>query len=99
MDKEVFKSQLREALSGDFESLLEDVAAAVGQAQAGRIIANSEEAVRDATARFRQRAYEQALGLRQAAEEAAFSPWAGPGPRVEEQGSSIGDVPDGERSD
>jgi hypothetical protein len=52
------------------------VAEAVHQAQPGRIIADSEEAVRQATARFRQRVYQKALQLRQQHSEPAFSPSA-----------------------
>ena len=94
MNREDLKSQLREALSGDLEELFDQVSSAVNEAQAGRIIADSEEAVRDAMSRFRQRVYEKALGLRNAAEEAAFSPSQDSGAGVEEQGSSEVDAPD-----
>jgi len=51
------------------------VAEAVNAARDGRIIADSEEPVRDANAVFRQRVYEKALRLLQAKQE-AFSPSA-----------------------
>ncbi|MHC4609824.1 MAG: hypothetical protein ACYS7M_05700 [Planctomycetota bacterium] len=54
----------------------------MNSAQPGRIIADSEEPVRDASAEFRQRVYERALGLLQEKQK-AFSPSA---QRAEEQG-------------
>jgi hypothetical protein len=66
----------------DFDRLAEEVAQAMNSAQPGRIIADSEEPVRDASAEFRQRVYERALGLLQEKQK-AFSPSA---QRAEEQG-------------
>jgi hypothetical protein len=66
--------ELRAALGGDLQVLLEEVAEAVNQAEPGRIIAGSEEPVRDASAAFRRALYETALRLRQQREEADFSP-------------------------
>jgi len=66
------------------------MAAAMNAAQAGHIIADSEEPVRDAHAEFRQQAFERALGLLQDKQE-AFSP-SGQGP--EEQRSAEHDAPD-----
>jgi hypothetical protein len=68
--------QLKKALRGEFDTLLQEVVEAVNQAQPGRIIADSEEPVRQATAVFRRRLYQQALPLRQQQSQPAFSPSA-----------------------
>ncbi len=81
-DKKVTAAELKQALASDFDRLAEEIAEAMNSAQPGRIIADSEERVRDANAEFRQRAYEQALRLLQDKQE-AFSPSA---ERAEEQG-------------
>ena len=72
-DKKVTAAELKQALASDFDRLAEEIAEAMNSAQPGRIIADSEEPVRDANAEFRQRAYEQALGLLQDKQK-AFSP-------------------------
>lgn len=72
MSKEISKEQLRQVLSGDFEKLLDEVVAAVNQAQPGHIIDQSEEPVRDAAGQFRQKLFAKALELRSQGE--AFSP-------------------------
>jgi len=79
--KRVSAEQLKRILSADFDRLAEELAEALNAARDGRIIADSEEPVRDAHAEFRQRAYESALCLLQDKQE-AFSPSAG---RTEEQ--------------
>jgi len=81
-DPKVSVEELEAAMSGELKSLFEEVAKAMNGAQAGRIIADSEEPVRDANAEFRQRLYQKALGLLQSKRE-AFSPSA---ERTEEQG-------------
>jgi hypothetical protein len=81
-DVRVSVEELKRALAGDIDALLNDVAGAVNAAQAGRIIADSEEPVRDANAVFRQRVFEEALRLLQEKQE-AFSPSA---QRAAEQG-------------
>jgi hypothetical protein len=58
---EELQAQLQPAL----KALAEKIAQAINTAQAGHIIAESEEPVRDAHAVFRQRAYQQALDLLQ----------------------------------
>ena len=93
-DVKVTAAELKKALAGDFDRLVEEMAAAMNAAQAGRIIADSEEPVRDANAQFREQAFEQALRLLQNKQE-AFSPSAQAG---EEQGPTDGDAPDGQRS-
>jgi len=75
MDEKITVSQLKKALSTEVDTLMEEVVAAVNQAQAGRIIADSEEPVRQASALFRRRLYEKALQLRQKQSQSAFSPY------------------------
>jgi hypothetical protein len=94
-EQRVSPEQLKQALAADFDRLAEEIAEAMNAAQAGRIIAETEEPVRDAHAGFRQRAYQKALDLLQAKQE-AFSP---SGERTQEQGQAEHDPPDGQRSD
>jgi hypothetical protein len=93
-DAKLTAEEIKRALAADFEALAEEVAQAMNQAQAGRIIADSEEPVRDATAQFRQRMFEKALGLLQNKQE-AFSP---SGQGLAEQGPSDRHAPDRKRS-
>ena len=78
-DQRITAEQLMGELQGDFLALAEQMAEAMNKAKAGRIIADSEEPVRDAHAVFRQQAYQKALDLlaRQSSQE-AFSPSAQP---------------------
>jgi hypothetical protein len=71
------------------------MAAAMNDAKAGRIIADSEEPVRDAHGKFRQQAYEKVISLLQAKQE-AFSPSA---QRTPQQGGQAGDASDCQRLD
>jgi hypothetical protein len=57
-----------------FEQLCQEVTAAVNAAGPGRVIADSEEKVRDLLARFRQQTYQAAVQLRLDAAQAAFPP-------------------------
>jgi len=83
-DVRISADELRRALAGEIEAFLKEVAGAMNGARAGRIIADSEEPVRDANAVFRQRAFEKALSLLQEKRE-AFSPSA---QRTAEQGQA-----------
>jgi hypothetical protein len=67
-----------EAMRAKVEDLLGRVADAVNEAPPGRVIADSEEQVRDLFADFRQQAYEMAVQMRVDAAEAAFPPSGGP---------------------
>ena len=67
-----------EAMRATVEDLLGRVADAVNEAPPGRVIADSEEQVRDLFADFRQQAYEMAVQMRVDAAEAAFPPSGGP---------------------
>lgn len=93
-DKNVTVEEVKVILADDFDALAEEMAEAMNEARDGRIIADSEEPVRDAHGRFRQKAYEKAIGLLQARQE-DFSPSA---ERASPQGQKIGDPPDGQRS-
>lgn len=72
MDSKITKAQLKQALSMDFDRLIEEVVEAVNSAKPGRIIDDSEEPVRDAAGQFRRMVFEKALELRGHRE--AFSP-------------------------
>ena len=64
-DKKVTPEELKVALKGDIDLLIEQVAEAINRAQPGRIINDSEEPVRDASAEFRRQLYQKAVGLLQ----------------------------------
>ena len=62
-DQRITAEELVAELQGDLKMLAEKMAAAINQARLGRIIADSEEPVRDAHAVFRQQAYQKAIDL------------------------------------
>jgi len=92
--KRVSAEELKRAFAADFDRLAEEVAEAMNAARGGRIIADSEEPVRDASAEFRQRMYEKVIGLLQEKQE-AFSPSA---ERAAEQGQAGHDASDDQRA-
>lgn len=94
-DQGITREQVQAALQEDFAELAGRIAAAMNAAQAGRIIADSEEGVRDAHAEFRQRSYQTAVELLQSQRE-SFSPSA---PSAAEQGPATDDASDGQRQD
>ena len=63
--KRITAEELQVQLQADVKALAEEVCEAINTAKAGRIIADSEEPVRDAHAEFRQKAYQRALDLLQ----------------------------------
>ena len=73
MSKKLTGEQLRAALAGELDELFDETAEALNQARPGKIIADSEEAVRDAAAEFRKRLFEKGLELRQRTRR-SFSP-------------------------
>jgi hypothetical protein len=85
-DQRITAEELQAQLQGDLKVLAEEIAAAINKARMGRIIADSEEPVRDAHAVFRQKAYQRALDLLQKkALQEGFSPSQDPAtPGVEE---------------
>ena len=91
--KKVTAEEIEEMLAGDIRALAKEMAAAMNDARAGRIIADSEEPVRDAHGEFRQQAYEKVISLLQAKQE-AFSPSA---QKTPQQGKQVGDASDGQR--
>jgi sugar/nucleoside kinase (ribokinase family) len=74
VNKRFSLGELKKAAQQDIEQVLAEVQAAVDNAPEGDIIAGSEEAVREALARFRQRLYEKAVQLKADAGASAFSP-------------------------
>ena len=82
-DKKITIEELKAALAGDMNLLFAEVAKAMNQAQPGRIIADSEEPVRDANAHFRQALYQKAINLLQDKQE-AFPPSADNTEKMEE---------------
>jgi len=99
MSQPITVAELKAALGEDLEALLEGVTAAINQAQPGRIIADSEEPVRDAAAVFRQRLYQMALDLRQQRDAGSFPPSGQSGCDGLAQQGPAGDKPsDGQRA-
>jgi hypothetical protein len=68
------RAALRAQLLVEFERTVEEVADAVDNAPAGRVIRDSEEPARIALDRFRCQVYEAALQVKVEAAEAAFPP-------------------------
>lgn len=98
MDGKISGQDLKAALGADLDMLLEEVARTMNQARAGKIIADSEEGVRDAAAEFRRRLFEKALELRQQQDAGSFSP--SPQPAADplaSQGPAGDQLPDGQR--
>jgi hypothetical protein len=75
VNQRITAEELMAEWQGDLKVLAEHIAAAMNAASAGRIIADTEEPVRDAHAVFRQQAYQKAIDLlAQRAGQEAFSP-------------------------
>ena len=78
MDKkklpEIDNRKLKELLKKDFEDCIAEVIEAIDTAKAGSIIDDSEEPVRIATGKLRQKIFEKALQMKVNAAQAAFSP-------------------------
>jgi hypothetical protein len=66
--------KLKELLKKDFEDCIAEVIEAIDTAKAGSIIDDSEEPVRIATGKLRQKIFEKALQMKVDAAQAAFSP-------------------------
>ena len=71
---EIEVEKLKGLLKKDFEECIAEVTEAVNTAKAGSVIDGSEELVRIATSKLRQRIFQKALQLKMDAAEAAFSP-------------------------
>jgi hypothetical protein len=76
-------TQLKALLYDKVDDIAERIVAAVNAAAPGRLIADSEEPVRQAMAELTRAAYEAALQQKVDAAEAAFSPSARRGKRQE----------------
>jgi hypothetical protein len=92
--KRIDVEELKQVMAADFERLAQQVAEAMNAARDGRIIADTEELVREANAAFREQMYEKAIRLLQNKHE-AFSPSAR---RAQEQRPAADDASDGERA-
>jgi hypothetical protein len=62
-DQRITPEQLDVALREEYHALKQHICDAMNAAKAGRIIADTEEPVRDAHAEFRQQAYQKAISL------------------------------------
>ena len=76
-DQRITPEQLDAVLEQEYRALKQKICDAMNAAKAGRIIADTEEPVRDAHAVFRQQAYQKAMDLltKRAGQE-AFPPSA-----------------------
>jgi len=74
-DKRVTPEQILAEIGIDVERMAQKVADAINNAQAGAIIDQSEEQVRDAHAELRQKTYQKAISLLEKNQQ-AFSPSA-----------------------
>lgn len=81
---ELDREEVMRELLAEAERTVNEVADAVDNAPAGRVIADSEEPARDALDRFRQVVYERVLQAKVDAAEAAFPPCAQCGDREAE---------------
>lgn len=84
MEPKLSRDAYIQAMRQRVEDLLGKIADAVNEATPGKIIAGSEEKVRDLFADLRRRAFEQAVQMRVDAAEAAFPP-SGGSPDAKEQ--------------
>ena len=73
-DKKITK-ELQLAMEQEITQMVQEVVGAMNNAKPGSIIADSEEPVRDANAKFKQQIFQKALSLLQKKQE-AFSPSA-----------------------
>lgn len=88
-DKKITAAELQLAMEQEITEMVQEVVEAMNNAKPGSIIADSEEPVRDANAKFKQQIYQKALDLLQKKQE-AFPPSA----QDEEQGQKDSDAPD-----
>jgi hypothetical protein len=97
----VAKQVYIESMRAELEGLLGEVMEAVNEAPAGRVIADSEEEVRQLMHEFRRRAYERAVQMRADSAESAFPPSGerNDGKPDAEQGEAGSHSDDGQRSD
>lgn len=96
-DKRVTAEEILAGIGVDVERMAQKVADAINNAEAGAIIDQSEEEVRDAHAELRQKTYQKAISLLDENQQ-AFSPSAeSPRYKVEKQGQTEDPLSDGQR--
>jgi len=71
---EIEIEKLKQLLKEDFDDCIAEVTHAINTARTGAIIDDSEEPVRIATGRLRQKIFQKALQMKMDAADAAFSP-------------------------
>ena len=71
---EIEAKKLQELLEEDIERCIAEVTEAINTARTGAVIDDSEEPVRIATAKLRQKIFQKALQVKTDAAQAAFSP-------------------------
>lgn len=71
---EIKAEKLKQLLQEDFDDCIADVVKAIDTAKVGSVINDSEEPVREATGRLRQKIFQKALQMKIDAAEAAFFP-------------------------
>ena len=71
---EIEIEKLKKLLKEDFDDCITEVVKAIDTAKIGSIIDDSEEPVRAATGKLRQKIFQKALQLKMNAADAAFSP-------------------------
>ena len=94
-DKRVTAEEILAEIDLDVKRMAQKVADAINNAEAGAIIDQSEEEVRDAHAELRQKTYQKAISLLDENQQ-AFSPSAESSRRkVEKQGQTEDQLSDG----
>ena len=88
-DKKITVKELQLAMEQEITEMVQEVVEAMNNAEPGSIIADTEEPVRDANAKFKQQLFQKALSLLQKKQE-AFSPSA----EDAKQGQQTGHTPD-----
>lgn len=84
MDPKLSREEYVRVMRQRVDEMLGKIADAVNHAAPGKIIAGSEEQVRDLFADLRQEAFERAVQMRVDAAEAAFPPSEGSGDTKEQ---------------
>ena len=87
--KKITVKELQLAMEQEFTEMVQEVVEAMNNAKAGSIIADSEEPVRDANTKFKQKLFQKAVSLLQNKQE-AFSPSS----ENEKQRKQAGHTPD-----
>ena len=96
-DKRVTAEEILAEIDLDVKRMAQKVADAINHAEAGAIIAQSEEEVREAHAELRQNTYQKAISLLDENQQ-AFSPSAESSrPQVEKQGPPDDQLSNGQR--